>query len=87
MEVFMDFDLLLPKLLSPLELAICFVIILFAKGRFWAVPIAALAATIVNVWIPDTEVTRAFWYSLLACTIQSFVIYGLFLLKDKFFKK
>lgn len=83
----MDFDLLLDKLTSPLELAICFTIILFAKGQFWAVPVAALAATVSSVWVPDTEATRAFWYSLLACTIQASVIYAGYVIKDKYFKK
>lgn len=83
----MNFDLLLDKLLSPLELAICFTIILFCKGRAWSVPIAALAAAASSVWVPDTETTRAFWYSLLACTIQASLVYIGFLLKDKYFKK
>lgn len=83
----MDFELLLLKLASPVELAVCFVIILFAKGRFWSVPIAALAASATSAWMPDADGTRAFWYALLACTIQAGLIYGLFLLKDKFFPK
>ncbi len=83
----MDFGLLLLKLMSPIEFAICFVIILFAKGRFWAVPIAAFAATASSAWMPDAEGTRAFWYSLLACSLQATVIFGGFLLKNKFFKK
>ena len=83
----MDFYLLLDKLMSPLELAICFTIILFCKGRAWSVPVAAIAATVSSVWVPDTEATRTFWYSLLACTIQASVIYAGFLIKDKYFKK
>ncbi len=83
----MDFDLLLNRLISPLELAICFTIILFCKGRAWSVPVAALAATASSVWVPDTEATRAFWYSLVACIIQASVIYAGFVIKDKYFNK
>ena len=83
----MDFELLLLKLLSPAEFAICFVIILFAKGRFWSVPIAALAATAASTWMPDTDGTRTFWYALMACTIQAAILFGLFQLKDKLIKK
>lgn len=82
----MDFDLLLDKLFNPLELAICFTIILFCKGKAWSVPVAALAATVSSVWVPDTEATRAFWYSLLACTLQAGFIYAGFLIKEKYFK-
>lgn len=83
----MDFDLLLDRLLSPLELTICFTIILFCKGRAWSVPIAAIAATGSSALVPDIEATRTFWYSLLACCIQASIIYAGFVIKDKYFKK
>lgn len=82
------FYMLAGSLFSPVELAICFVIILYANGKFWSVPLAAAAATLSSVLLPsNVPGERAFWYSLLACVIQSFVIYGLILLKKKFFKK
>lgn len=83
----MDYGLLILKLMNPLGPIICFAVIMLAKGRFWAVPLAAIAATMIDVGVPDDGVSRTFWYCLLAYMIHSLVIYGIFLVKDKFFKK
>ena len=83
----MDYDILISRLLSPIELGICFLIIFYANGKAWSVLLAAAMATLASVWSPGSDVeNRSFWYTLLACTIQSVVIYCLILLKNKLIK-
>ncbi len=84
----MDYYILLSRLISPIQIAICFGVVFHLSGKPWSIPIAAAAATLASVWVPnDTGYRVAFWYSLVAGTIQATAIYALLLLRDKLKKK
>lgn len=81
--------LIFVKLLDPIGLVICFLLLLKLRDKWWSIPLAALASALVSETIlASTQVTRDWGDGLgngiLGGLAQAVVVYGLFKLKERY---